>query len=87
MSTTEPSTSAPIGGALPGPAASVAALVVARVRAAAFWSAVALPVVYLPLVATGTVWEQPLAFCALLALNAVTFLVGHGHVPEGADAA
>jgi hypothetical protein len=30
------------------------------------------------------VWEMPLTFCALLALNAVAFLVGHGHEPESA---
>ena len=85
MSTSEPSTSSAVGGdALPGPAAAVAAVVLGPVRAAAFWSAVALPVAYLPLVATGIVWDRPLAFCALLTLNAVAFLVGHAHDPDGA---
>lgn len=84
MSTSEPSTP-PIGGdALPAPAAAAAATLLAPVRAAAFWSAVALPLVYLPLVATGAVWDRPLAFCALLALNAVAFVAGHGYDPESA---
>lgn len=84
MSTSEPSTS-PLGGdALPGPAAAVAATLLGPVRAAAFWSAVMLPLIYLPLVATGLVWNRPLAFAALLVLNAVTFLVGHGHEPTRA---
>lgn len=82
MSTSEPSTS-PLGGdALPGPAAAVAATLLGPVRAAAFWSAVALPLVYLPLVASGTVWDRPLAFCTLLALNVVAFLAGHGYDPD-----
>ena len=85
MSTSEPSTSAPIGGVeLPRSAASAAASMFAPVRAAAFWSAVALPLAYVPLVATGAAWDLPLVFCALLALNALAFLVGHGHDPETA---
>jgi hypothetical protein len=84
MSTSEPSTSAPLGGGELPSAASVAASMLVPVRAAAFWSAVALPLAYLPLVATGVVWEMPLTFCALLALNAAAFLAGHGHEPRQA---
>lgn len=87
MSTSEPSTSVPVGSdALPGSAATVAASVLGPVRAAAFWTAVALPVTYLPLVATGAVWDLPLVFCALLTLNVAAFLVGHDYDPERADA-
>lgn len=50
-------------------------------RAAAFWTATGLPLVYLPLLATGTAADYPLAIGALLALNAVTLLFGHGHDP------
>lgn len=50
-------------------------------RATAFWTAVALPFVYLPLLATGTATDYPLAIGALLALNAVTLLFGHGYDP------
>lgn len=83
MSTSEPSPSVPVNtDALPGSAAAVAASVLRPVRAVAFWAAVALPLVYLPLFVTGAVWDRPLAFGALLALNFVAFLVGHGHDPE-----
>lgn len=83
MSTSEPSTS--LGAdTLPGPAASIASTMLAPVRATAFWSAVMLPLIYLPLVATGLVWNRPMAFGALLVLNAVAFLVGHGHEPQRA---
>ncbi|WP_435119457.1 hypothetical protein [Halolamina sp. C58] len=85
MSTSEPSTPAQIAGdKLPRSALSAASSLLVPVRTAAFWSAVALPLVYLPLVATGAVWDQPLLFCALLALNAVAFLVGHDHEPTRA---
>lgn len=84
MSTSEPSTATRVGDALPGPAAALAATVLAPVRAAAFWTAVALPLAYLPLLATGAVWDRPLAFCTLLALNAAAALVGHGYDPEQA---
>lgn len=50
-------------------------------RAAAFWTATGLPFVYVPLLATGTAVDYPLAIGALLALNAVTLLFGHGHDP------
>ena len=85
MSTSEPSTSVPIAGdKLPQSAVSAAASLLVPVRTAAFWSAVALPLAYLPLVATGAMWDLPLVFCALLVLNAVAFLVGHGHEPRRA---
>jgi|AntRauTorckE6833_2_1112554.scaffolds.fasta_scaffold42079_2 hypothetical protein len=84
MATSEPST-LPFGGdALPAPAAAVAATLLAPVRAVAFWSAVALPFVYLPLIATGAVWDRPLVFCAMLLLNGVAFLAGHSHDPKRA---
>lgn len=50
-------------------------------RTAAFWTATGLPLVYLPLLATGTAAEYPRALGALLALHAVTLLTGHGHDP------
>lgn len=67
------------GDALPDSAASV----LAPVRAVAFWSAVALPLAYLPLFATGAVWDLPLLFCALVVLNVAAFLVGHDYDPDG----
>jgi len=85
MSTSEPSTLSRVRGSeLPRSAISFAASMLGPVRTAAFWSAVALPLTYLPMVATGAVWDLPVVFCALLALNAVAFLVGHGHDPDTA---
>ncbi|NHX37076.1 MULTISPECIES: hypothetical protein [Halolamina] len=85
MSTSEPSTLSRVRGSeLPRSAVSFAASMLGPVRAAAFWSAVALPLTYVPMVATGAMWDLPVVFSVLLALNAVAFLVGHGHDPETA---
>lgn len=54
--------------------------VLSPVRVLAFWAAVALPFLYVPLLMTGL--ENPAttaAFLALLACNAVALLVGHSH--------
>ena len=52
------------------------------VRVVAFWLAASLPLTYLPLVVAGLVGEYFLTFTGLLALHAVTILVGHGHGSE-----
>ncbi|AGN01575.1 hypothetical protein L593_08150 [Salinarchaeum sp. Harcht-Bsk1] len=52
------------------------------VRAAGFWSAIALPFLYVPLVATGLETEAELSvFLALLAANVVAIALGHSHSP------
>lgn len=52
------------------------------VRAAGFWSAIALPFLYVPLVATGLETEAELTvFLALLAANVVAIALGHSHSP------
>jgi hypothetical protein len=53
--------------------------VVHVLRFVAFWTAALLPFAYLPLVATGFVERQPLAFGGLLVVNAVAFRLGHGY--------
>jgi hypothetical protein len=58
---------------------ALVSLVLAPLRAVAFWTAALLPFAYLPLLATGTATARPAAFAALLAVNAVAFVVGHGH--------
>lgn len=52
-------------------------------RALAFWSAVVLPFLHVPLLVSGlgTPGERQ-AFVALLALNAVVLYAGHPHGPE-----
>ncbi|WP_313693710.1 hypothetical protein [Halorarum halobium] len=49
------------------------------VRVVAFWFAALLPLTYLPMVATNLVGEYAVTFTGLLALHAVTLLVGHGY--------
>ena len=85
-----PSETSPLAGsnrtrlALPS-FATLRSLLLPRVRAAAFWSAIALPLIYVPMLATEAVWEEPLALFALFLLNALAFVVGHGHnQPESA---
>ena len=53
--------------------------VLSPVRAFAFWTAIALPLLYVPMLSTGVVWEHPLALLSLFLLNGVALLVGHGH--------
>lgn len=54
--------------------------VLAPIRTVAFWTAVALPFLYLPLLATGLEeTTTTAAFVTLLAANAVALLVGHSH--------
>lgn len=55
--------------------------VVSPITGAAFWAAVALPFLHLPLlVATGlSTRSTATAFLVLLALNVVALLVGHPH--------
>lgn len=58
-------------------------LVTYPVQFAAFWLAVALPFVYLPLLYGGVQGEQVAVFGTLLALNAAALVVGHGHSRDG----
>jgi hypothetical protein len=62
-----------------GPVGTLAALLVRPVRAVSFWMAALLPLTYLPLLATGVVADHPMAFLALLCVNVVAFVLGHGH--------
>jgi hypothetical protein len=53
------------------------------VRAIGFWSAIALPFLYVPLVATGLETRAELTvFLALLAANVVAIALGHSHSPD-----
>lgn len=62
-------------------AARAAALLVALVRGAAFWTAALVPLSYPVLIATGAAADHPLTFVALLAVNAVGLVVGHNYRP------
>lgn len=52
------------------------------IEATAFWTAVTLPVFYLPLILTGLDGQTLLAFVGLLALNALALVFGHSHNRE-----
>lgn len=56
-----------------------ARLVAAPLRFVAFWAAVALPFLYLPLLVGGLNGQETLAFGSLLAANALALVLGHGH--------
>lgn len=61
--------SAPIGPVIREPIAGVA-----------FWASIALPFLYLPLLATGLgSVELKVAFAVLLVVNVLTLLVGHSY--------
>lgn len=52
------------------------------VRAVGFWSAVALPFLYLPLLVSGVeTADGVVAVTVLIALNVVAVVIGRGHTP------
>ncbi|GAB3033817.1 hypothetical protein [Natronobiforma cellulositropha] len=59
----------------------IAPRVAGPVRVAGFWSAIVLPFLYVPLLATGlSSAAETLAFLGLLALNVLALYVGHSHL-------
>ena len=54
-------------------------LTVSGVRATAFWAAVALPLVYFPVLYGVVVPSSPDLFLSLLAVHVLCVVVGHGH--------
>jgi hypothetical protein len=53
---------------------------VTAIRAVCFWTAIVLPFLYLPLLAVGIeTRSEGVALLVLLALNAVSLLVGHSY--------
>ena len=68
--------------AAPTPGAQWRDLVAWPVRAAGFWSAVAIPFLLLGLVVTGAVFDQAEVFAALVAANVLALRVGHAHKQE-----
>ncbi|WP_348611155.1 hypothetical protein [Halobaculum rarum] len=54
-------------------------LAVEPVRALAFYAAIVLPFVYLPLLANGVTTEQLSVLVGLLLANGAALVLGHGH--------
>jgi hypothetical protein len=48
-------------------------------QALSFWTAVLLPLAYLPLVADGLGAGEPTVLLALVVVNAAALVLGHGH--------
>jgi hypothetical protein len=62
---------------------SIGRTLVAPIRWVAFWTAIALPFLYLPLLATGLQSSGVrTAFGVLVLANALTLLVGHSYARE-----
>ena len=55
------------------------AYLAAPIRFVAFWAAVALPFLYIPLLAGGLQGSEPVALATLLIANVAALLVGHGY--------
>lgn len=51
----------------------------APLRGVAFWGAILLPVTYLPMLFAETGPSEPALLLALIVLNVLAFVVGHGH--------
>ncbi|WP_336024799.1 hypothetical protein [Halobellus salinisoli] len=66
-------------------APSITALA-APLRFVAFWTAVTLPFLYVPLLLGGLEGSEPTVFLALLGANVVALLLGHGYGNRGGDA-
>jgi hypothetical protein len=63
---------------------TLAVLLAGSVRATAFWVATLLPLSYPPLLVAGVTADHPVAFAALLSVNALAFVLGHAHRRDGA---
>lgn len=57
----------------------VATVLGRSIRAVAFWLAIALPFLYLPLVLNGFTGPEVVAFLALLAVNGAALVIGHDY--------
>lgn len=58
-------------------------ILLAAPRAVAFWSAVALPLAYMPLLYEGLTGSEAVLLLGLVAVNMVAFVLGHGHLSDG----
>ena len=68
------------------PEATPLGVLAAPLRFVAFWTAIALPFLYLPLLIGGLTGGEPTVFGALLLANAGALVVGHDY-HSGVDAA
>jgi len=76
------SNSTRLGESLSGTVSSLSTGAATPLRAVGFYAAIALPFVYLPLLADGVGPADAPIVGALLAANALALVVGHGHGSE-----
>lgn len=74
-----PSLTTDHGTELQDAAVSVGRRLQTPLRAGAFWAAIVLPFLYLPLLVGGLAGSELVAFFGLMAANAVALLVGHDY--------
>jgi hypothetical protein len=83
MSTNSPSLWPDPGAASPARLARAVSTAVSYVRplfqATAFWSAIAMPFLYIPLLLGGLTGGEAPAFVGLIAANGLALVLGHGH--------
>lgn len=78
MSTSESPTTLPASD-LVAPFARLADALTGVATFLAFWVGTLLPLTYVPLLAGGTFSTRPVAFGALLVVNVVAMVLGHGY--------
>jgi hypothetical protein len=74
-----------IADTLLGSARTVAEHLHPLLQATAFWSAVAMPFLYVPLLVGGLTSGEAVTFVGLLLVNVAALVLGHGHRTDDGD--
>jgi hypothetical protein len=77
-----PSTQTPLEQLSEHAQAGNTSILLAAPQAVAFWSAIALPLAYMPLLYGGLNGSEALLLIGLVAANLVAFVLGHGHLSD-----
>lgn len=77
-----PSTRTPIEQLTEHAEATDASVLFAAPRAVAFWTSIALPLAYAPLLWNGLHASEAMLLTGLLVANIVAFVLGHGHLSD-----
>lgn len=84
--TSNPAGSSPVrdapADAVRGFRAALRRSVLAPLRFLSFWASILLPLAYLPLLHGGLTGSEPTVLVALVAINALALLAGHGYRNE-----
>lgn len=77
-----PSTQTPIEQLSEHAQAGDTSILLAAPQAVAFWSAIALPIAYAPLLYGGLTSGDLVLLAGLVAVNLLAFVLGHGHLSD-----